>query len=595
MSRLSSWLRIIFVILVGLPAAAAAADPMGALETPSAGQVVSGVIPVSGYVLDFAGVDRVELFVDGVLRSRARIDIPRPEVIALFPSYASSPTSDPGFATSLNTTSLSSGPHLVTIRVTETGNTKTFDIATVTVFVSTANANAVPFGALESPGSDGVVLSGSFPITGWAVDDSGTIDHIDFLVDGNVVAGSVGVGRSGSALYGIPRPDIFALYPDVPNSFNSGFLANIDTTAFQDGVHRVSVRAFDSQGGSNLLGTRTVMITNVGTTLAPFGFLDAPQDEGSLFCSSEDPFVDAATCPEPCFPSGLDGLAVPSSFYKNFATGWALDVGARDDRRQVSYVELMLDGAIIANSKRDCVRTGRVFANCYGVSRPDVARAFPGYANADNSGFSFLFTLVPDPGNGLFAIVRPDATGAPVVGGFTGAGKHKLSIRVGDEDTATQIASITVDALCDSSRFEDHAPIGYIDFPTRLQFVKGVTTFSGWAFDQDNAGQAPWVNGIKRMEIEIDGQLAGVIVAPLIARADVPANDFRVPATPFTPGPVAFVGWAFTFDSGNLSDAAHDLVVYAVDSADPVTGRPSFRSEIGRRKFIVFNNNGTKK
>jgi hypothetical protein len=255
----------------------------------------------------------------------------------------------------------------------------------------------------------------------------------------------------------------------------------------------------------------------------------------------------------------------------------------------------MLDGAIIANSKRDCVRTGRVFANCYGVSRPDVARAFPGYANADNSGFSFLFTLVPDPGNGLFAIVRPDATGAPVVGGFTGAGKHKLSIRVGDEDTATQIASITVDALCDSSRFEDHAPIGYIDFPTRLQFVKGVTTFSGWAFDQDNAGQAPWVNGIKRMEIEIDGQLAGVIVAPLIARADVPANDFRVPATPFTPGPVAFVGWAFTFDSGNLSDAAHDLVVYAVDSADPVTGRPSFRSEIGRRKFIVFNNNGTKK
>src|SRR5580765_1060479 len=182
MSRLSSWLRILFVLFAGLPAAAAVADPKGALETPSAGQVVSGVIPVSGYVLDFAGVDKVELFVDGSLRSRARTDIPRPDVIALFPSYASSPTSDPGFATSLNTTSLQSGPHLVTIRVTETGNAKTFDLATVTVFVSTANANAVPFGALESPGSDGVVLSGSFPITGWAVDDSGTIDHIDFLV-----------------------------------------------------------------------------------------------------------------------------------------------------------------------------------------------------------------------------------------------------------------------------------------------------------------------------------------------------------------------------------------------------------------------------
>src|SRR5499433_3996274 len=126
MSRFSSWLLGSVVFAAGLTASAAAAGPIGALETPSAGQVVSGVIPVSGYVLDFAGVDKVELFVDGSFRSRAQINNPRPDINAIFPQYANSPTRDPGYATSLNTRTLSAGPLLVATRVTETGNTKTF-------------------------------------------------------------------------------------------------------------------------------------------------------------------------------------------------------------------------------------------------------------------------------------------------------------------------------------------------------------------------------------------------------------------------------------------------------------------------------------
>ncbi|HKA37076.1 MAG TPA: Ig-like domain-containing protein [Thermoanaerobaculia bacterium] len=589
MSRPNSWLLGSLVVFAAtLNAASASADPIGALETPTAGQVVSGVIPVSGYVLDFAGVDKVELFVDGSFRSRAQINIPRPDIIALFPQYANSPTRDPGYATSLNTRTLSAGPHLVTIRVTETGNTKTFDIATVSVAVSSANTNSPPFGAVDSPASNQIEVSGSFQVSGWAADDSGNIDHIDILVDGNVVA--------GAAQYGLPRPDVFALYPDVPNSLNSGFVANIDTTAFVNGIHTIAVRAFDGQGSSNVLGTRTVTVFNVGANLGPFGYLDSPLDKASIVCNSDVPFVDASTCPEPCFQTAIRGQAVPASYYKNVVAGWALDVGARQDRGAVSYVELMIDGQLLANTRRDCVRAGRVFANCYGVNRPDVARAYPGYVNADNSGFAFLFTLVPGPGNGLFAIVMPDSEGTPTVAGFTTGGAHTLSVRAGDEkETATQFGAISVDVLCDTGKFGDTPAIGYIDFPTQGQQVKGVTTFSGWAFDPDNGGQAAWVNGIRRMEVDIDGQVVGVILAPLIPRADVPANDFRVPATPLTPGPSAFVGWAFTFDSGNYSDTEHDFVVYAVDTANPITGRPSFRTEIGRRKFSVFNNTGTKK
>jgi hypothetical protein len=579
------------VLLTGL-SRAALADPIGAIETPAGGQTVAGVVPVSGYVLDLAGVDKIELFVDGVLHSRAQANIPRPDIIAQFPAYAGSPTSNPGFATSVNTRNLTSGPHLLTIRVTETGNSKTFDVATVTVFVSATNG--APFGAIETPGS-GQTVSGSLKVSGWVVDDSGTIDHIDFLVDGRVVAGAVGNGQPGTAIYGLPRPDIFALFPDVTNSGNSGFLANVDTTAFVDGVHSLSVRAFDGQGSSNVLGTLSVTVENVGSNLAPFGYLDVPLDKASILCSTESPFVDAASCPQPCFPA-IDGLAVPVSFYKNAVAGWALDVGARQDLGQVSYVELMFDGEPVANTRRDCVRTGNVFANCYGVNRPDVARAYPGYVNADNSGFAFLYTLVQDPGNGLFDIIVPDNFGRPVVSGFMDGGKHTLSIRVGDEkETVTQIAAISVDALCDVGAFDDSPAFGYIDVPAQLQTFKGVATFSGWAFDYDNGGQAPWINGILRLDIDIDGQVVGSIFPPYIARADVPANDYRVPPTPFTVGPVAFVGWSFVFDTSNYSDAQHDLVVYAVDTPNAATGRPAFRTEIGRRKFVVFNNTGTKR
>ncbi len=454
--------------------------------------------------------------------------------------------------------------------------------------------NQDPFGSIDSPGASQTGISGSFPVSGWAADDSGVIDHIDILVDGKIVAG---------ANVGLTRPDVFAVFPDVPNSYNSGFVANIDTTAFVDGVHVISARAFDGEGASGVLGSRTVQIINNGASLPPFGFLDAPLDTASILCSSDDPFVDATSCPESSFPAG-----VAVSFYKNVVSGWALDVGSRLDNGQVSFVELLIDGVIIANTRRDCVRTGNVMANCYGISRSDVARAYPGYVNATNSGFLFLFSLerdcsnwpetIPCPlevGNGLFSVLVPDPFGFPVVAGLVASGKHTISIRVGDEkETVTQIAAISVDVLCDVGVFGDRPAFGFIDAPTPLQFLKGTVTFSGWAFDYDNGGQARWVNGIQRVEIEIDGKVVGTVSAPLFARADVPANDCRVPATPFTVGPVAFVGWALNVDTGTLTDTQHDLVVFAVDTPDPTTGRPSFRSEIGRRKFVVFNNNPTK-
>ncbi len=464
---------------------------------------------------------------------------------------------------------------------------------------------APPFGNIDTPSDSQTGISGSFPVSGWVADDSGLIDHIDFLVDGRVVAGAVGNGLPSTAFYGISRPDVFAVFPDVPNSLNSGFLANIDTTAFVDGVHIISVRAFDDQGSSSVLGARTVQIINNGSNLPPFGFLDVPLDKASILCgptvstlcTPQEPTQPPPCTVSPCFPPGPVGQPpVPVSFYKNVVAGWALDVGSRLDQGQVSYVELLIDGVIIANTRRDCVRAGTILANCYGVNRPDVARAYSGYVNADNSGFLFLFALQQDPANGLFDVLIPDPFGRPACVGLIAPGKHTIAIRAGDEkETVTQFAAISVDALCDTGEFFDQSAFGYIDTPSPLEFIHGAFGFSGWAFDYDNGGQSSNVNGITRLDIDIDGQVVGSLFPPFVSRPDVPINDFRVPATATPTGPTAFVGWAFAFDTTQLSDTQHDLVVYAVDTPIPSIGRPAFRSEVGRRKFVVFNNNTTKK
>ncbi len=389
---------------------------------------------------------------------------------------------------------------------------------------------APPFGNIDSPGDSQTGISGSFPVTGWAADDSGSIDHIDFLVDGRIVAGAVGRGLPSTAIYGLPRPDVFAVFPDIPNSLNSGFLANIDTTAFVDGVHVISVRAFDDVGSSNILGARTVQVINNGSSLPPFGFLDVPLDKASILCSpaAAEPLPVVCTV-SPCFPPGPGGQPpVPVSFYNNPVAGWALDVGSRLDLGQVSYVELLIDGEIIANTRRDCIRVGNILANCYGVNRPDVARAYPGYVNADNSGFLFLFALQRDPGNGLFDVLIPDPFGQPIIGGLVASGKHTIAIRAGDEkETVTQFAAISVDVLCDTGEFFDRPAFGNIDSPSPLQFINGVFTFSGWAFDYDNGGQSSNVNGITRLDIDIDGQVVGSLFPPFASRPDVPPQRDR--------------------------------------------------------------------
>jgi hypothetical protein len=558
MLRKSPGLAALLFVGAGLLAPSISAQPIGVIDQPTQGQRVSGVVKVTGWVLDFNTIDKVELFVDGVFANRADTNLPRADVLEVFPSYANSANPHPGFVTSFLASRFSNGAHAISIRVTE-ANQSTFQIGPITVIVDNT-VNQAPFGFIDIPAPNLLEgTDGPFPVSGWAIDDE-DVDHIDFLVDGQIVAGAVGRGLPSTAIYGTTRPDVAAAFPDVPNSLYSGFQANIDTSKLINGIHQLAVRVTDNRGASRVIGTRNIQVINNGANLAPFGQIDFPLDKSSLFCSVIDVGI-----PSPCTPD------VCNFSLTNIVAGWALDVGSRLDAGQVSYVELLLDGAIIANTRTDCTQSANgSLVNCYGINRPDVARSYSGYVNADNAGFLFSFGLVSTRsaeasacGN-LISIVLP--TGE--VRGCTLPGKHTLAVRVGDEEeTVTQLGAMSVEVLCDPTG-ADFPAFGYIDTPSDYQFINGIFNVFGWAFD---------FNGVQRIEVDVDGQVVGTAAYGL-SRPDVPAKDPRVPSVS--------VGFSFLLDTTRLSDSEHDLVIYVVDQR---FGTPS-RTEIGRRKFVVNNN-----
>jgi matrixin len=93
---------------------------------------------------------------------------------------------------------------------------------------------------LEEPVA-GVVSSGVSNVRGWAIAPSG-VDHVELFIDGvlfsNVPSGSL-------------RPDVGNAFPDLPNSFFSGFSMAFNFNNLTAGPHEMSVRAVDNVGGFN--------------------------------------------------------------------------------------------------------------------------------------------------------------------------------------------------------------------------------------------------------------------------------------------------------------------------------------------------------
>ncbi len=245
---------------------------------------------------------------------------------------------------SVDHTGLSLGTYTGTVTITGPLATNSPQTVTVNLTVKSSNQDQPPFGSFDTP-IDGSTVSGSIPVTGWALDDQ--------EVDGVKIyrrEGSQPVYIGDAVFIEGARPDIETAYPGYPFNYKAGWGYMMLTNFLPNsgnGTFILQAEAWDVSGHQVTLGTKTITCDNAHA-VKPFGAIDTPAQGGTA--------------------SG--------SGYVNW--GWVLTPQPNMIPTEGSSIDVWVDG----------VRRGHPSYNIY---RSDVAALFPGYANSSGPAGSFIF------------------------------------------------------------------------------------------------------------------------------------------------------------------------------------------------------------
>ena len=509
------------------------------LDTPAANATVFGIVEVKGFILDVRGVSRITLLIDNAAVHDVDINQARDDVRRKYPRFQGEPFPfDPGFTTSFLAANYTDGTHTLALKVTYANS----DVATLGQRSIKINktVNQAPIGAVDSPRDPAVtgmedVISGVYPIVGWAIDDQGiratTAEDgairadIEVLVDGRVV---------GQSLYGLPRPDVANAHPDVTNAMESGFQMNLDTTRFTNGQHTLAVRAWDTLGHNRVLAARTVWFENNYGSLGPFGRIDWPMSNAHLY---------SVECSLGGLPSGIE---YEYGHRIEWVSGWVLDQNDVDRFAGVKYVELLLDGVLLKSTTADCqfLHAFNMDVNCYGKERPDILYQYPQFqADAKYSGY-------------FFAIDVDYLVAEPPLGLGIHKGLHYLAVRAGTQDPdrpGVIIDTIPVILECDSTG--DRASFGELERPIAYQELQGTELVKGWVID---------FSGVFVLNFYVDGILDGSLVQGdpglYLERLDLEKKYPFLPAMYLDNS-----GFEYQLDTTKYVDGVHQLVIEAVD------------------------------
>jgi beta-lactamase superfamily II metal-dependent hydrolase len=201
-----------------------------------------------------------------------------------------------------------------------------------------------PIGVIDTPAANSVV-AGEVAFTGWAIDDSGIagVDVYRSPMPGEPTQpnGLVYVGTAAQ-IEGA-RPDVeaaFPLYPQV-NRAGWGFMI-LSNFLPNSGNGPVTLHAVarSVSGESAVIASRTIITANANSPF-PFGTIDTPGQGATV-----------------------------SGFVTNF--GWALTSNPKMIPVDGSTISVYIDGVMVGHPS-------------YNHFRPDIAAAFPGYANSNGA------------------------------------------------------------------------------------------------------------------------------------------------------------------------------------------------------------------
>jgi hypothetical protein len=292
--------------------------PFGFLEAGSATVSQNSNATFSGWAADKedgSPVASVQIFVDGVNRGNATLNITRTDVST---ALGDARYSHSGWTFTYNVGALATGAHSAVAKAFDSAGAMTQLSNTVNFTVA---PNSAPFGFLEN-GPASVSKSSVATFSGWAGDkeDGAPIQRVEIRVDG--VA-------AGNATLGIPRADVSAALGS--RYLNSGWQFALNTSNLTVGTHSITVVGFDSAA---LAGTLTNTATlNVTANRLPFGFLE-------------------------------NGPAAAVQNTNVTVSGWAADW---EDGTPIAQVQIMMDGSPVGNATLGIARPD--VSNAFGNPR----------------------------------------------------------------------------------------------------------------------------------------------------------------------------------------------------------------------------------
>ena len=404
-------------------------------------------------------------------------------------------------------------------------------VLAVALSISAPAWAARPFGQFGGQVGGGNSGAGMLPLYGWALDDDG-VEGIDILVDGVV---------DGRANYGRTRPQVTKKYPNYPDSQHPGWVYQLDTTHYLNGLHTITARVLSETGELVNLKPLKFQFGNVTHALDPFGAIEFPKHQAELRGHCNLTVAD-------CFN---DDPNLPGTRRWSIVSGYALDPGVQVADTGVGYVELLLDGALFWNSNQDCGRLDSLgLVNCYGYRRLDLVPIFPHLKDAPHSGFRFAL----DVGKLVTCL------------GYSEGG-HRLTIRAGDVyEQISTVDDVNVTFSCDDLEpGDDEESLGDIEQPLDGNMFSGIMQLRGWALD--------W-QGVQSVQVLVDGFIVGT----------ASYGHVRPIVTPVYPGypNAAAPGWEHSFDTRIFSNGEHFLEVVVTDFLGNTT-------YIGRRRFVISN------
>ncbi len=324
---------------------------------------------------------------------------------------------------------------------------------TVDVKLNIYSSLSPPFGDFATP-LDGSTVSGSIPVTGWALDDIGVESvkiykeegsSLDYIGDAVFVEGA--------------RPDVELYYPDYPNNSRAGWGYMMLTNFLPDGIYTLHAIAIDVEGNEATLGTKTITFDNANA-VKPFGAIGTPAQGGEASGSS----------------------------FLNY--GWVLTPQPNSIPTDGSTINVFVDG----------VNLGHPTYNMY---RPDVAALFPGYANSDGAGGYFNLDTTTYS-NGVHTIYW---TATDDAGNTDGIGSRFFTIQNhGSSSSSSRVASISID-IKDLNKM-------LVDFSVPVRIQKGYRKdVVSEAMVPDKKGiSCIHIKELERVEIQLSGVISGYMV-----------------------------------------------------------------------------------